>query len=71
MLAKDDRDLPKDNTPDEFKDEQGYLIGSGEEVTRRMAFGQYPVLWWSMPRAPGNRIWTDNFSNLLGVFRWR
>jgi hypothetical protein len=70
MLAKDERDLPKDNTAPEFRDEQGYLVGTGSEIRRRMAYDQYPVLWWATPRAPGNRIWTDNYSNLLGVFRW-
>jgi hypothetical protein len=25
---------------------------------------------WSTPDAPFNRLWTDDYSNLLGVFRW-
>ncbi len=27
-------------------------------------------LLWSTPAAPGNRVWTDDFSNLMSVFRW-
>jgi hypothetical protein len=25
---------------------------------------------WTTPRAPGMRVWTDDYSNLLSVFRW-
>jgi hypothetical protein len=31
---------------------------------------EHQTLNWYTPRAPGNRVWTDDYSNLLGVFRW-
>jgi hypothetical protein len=29
-----------------------------------------PGLFWRSPQAPGNRVWTDDYSNLMSVFRW-
>jgi hypothetical protein len=75
MLARDIRDLPDNNTAARFLDARGMLTMPADELGMRLYSSgniqDYPVLWWYTPHAPGNRVWTDNFQNLLGVFRWR
>jgi hypothetical protein len=29
------------------------------------------VRWNPAPMKPGTRVWTDDYSNLLGIIRWR
>jgi hypothetical protein len=31
---------------------------------------QPPYIMWSTPPPPGNRLWTDDYSNMMSVFRW-
>ncbi|MCI0463703.1 MAG: hypothetical protein L0Z62_42755 [Gemmataceae bacterium] len=54
MLARDEADLPPPSTDREI------------EAYRK----DEQFLIWTTPRAPGMRVWTDDFSNLLSVFRW-
>jgi hypothetical protein len=55
MLAKDERDLPPESTEDEIRNYRE--TGSG--------------FIWTTPPPTDARVWTDDFSNLLGAFRWR
>ncbi len=65
MLAREDKYLPEDNLPKETRDEKGYFIGVPPGLQQEL-----PILWWYTPRAPGHRVWTDDYSDLLSVFRW-
>jgi hypothetical protein len=56
MIARSPEDLPKDSP--------------GNEVDYLASNERSGKLFWSTPRNPGNRVWTDDFSNLLSVFRW-
>jgi hypothetical protein len=44
------------------------LPPNAEGDSRRQPGASGPT--WYTPDAPNNRVWTDDFSNLLGVFRW-
>jgi hypothetical protein len=59
MLARDEKYLPPENTPAQ------YLANP-----RETPYLERPVLWWYTAPAPDNRVWTDDFSDLLSVFRW-
>jgi hypothetical protein len=54
MIARSEADLPPDSASRE-----------GAKM-REMN----PYLRWSTPPNPNNRVWTDDFSNLLSVMRW-
>jgi hypothetical protein len=67
------RELPVELTnPDigRFGSEYVMLAVNEESLPPATKRGQQPMLIWYTPPPAGNRIWTDNFSNLLGVFRW-
>jgi len=54
MLANHEEDLPK---------------ATAEGSRRRLGEATVGPTWYT-PEPPGNRLWTDDYSNLLGVFRW-
>ncbi len=53
---------------------QEYVMVADDErdlpEDQRGGEGINPGLTWYTPRAPGNRVWTDDYSYLMGVFRW-
>jgi hypothetical protein len=53
------------NTPDA---QEAYEAGGNRALEEYLY--RHPALNWYTPRAPGNRVWTDDFSNLISVFRW-
>jgi hypothetical protein len=60
MLSRHEEDLPPHGTREEMDQYDRAQHGEGE----------FSKVLWFTPRAPGNRVWTDDYSNLLGVFRW-
>jgi hypothetical protein len=64
MLAWDEKYLPPDNTP------KGFTVSQLINYRTMKEYYQRPVLWWYTPDNPGSRVWTDDYSNLLSVFRW-
>jgi hypothetical protein len=67
MLARHDDDLP----PHEKDLPVNSSFEEVERYTRRLAqAGDYHLVWYT-PEAPHMRLWTDDYSNLFSVFRWR
>jgi hypothetical protein len=54
MLTRHEEDLPKETSRESLRGRAGREPGPS----------------WYTPEPPGNRLWTDDYSNLLGVFRW-
>jgi len=36
-----------------------------------VALGGLPVTWTALEPLPRFRVWTDDYSNVVSVFRWR
>jgi hypothetical protein len=66
MLARDDKFLP-----DADKGLENCTFAEAEHYAFRMRQGGQNRLIWYTPRPPGMALWTDDYSNLLSVFRWR
>ncbi len=71
MIARKDEYLPKgEDVPlneDWLRRLSRFEIEDARPVVSPLTNEQYMV--WYTPRPPGNRIWTDNYSNLAGILR--
>jgi hypothetical protein len=51
---------------------KGYFGSSWAAIARdTLALGPLPVTWLPLEPRPGVRVWTDDYSNVVAVFRWR
>jgi hypothetical protein len=51
---------------------KGYFGSSWAAIARdRLALAPLPVTWLQLEARPGFRVWTDDYSNVISVFRWR
>ena len=74
MVARDKKYLPA-ATKDEWID--NYHLRIPKNTPQKERYDAYlraavnsPYQIWDPQEAPGNRVWTDDYSNLLSVFRW-
>jgi hypothetical protein len=51
---------------------KGYFGSSWAALARdTLALSPLPVTWLPLEERGGLRVWTDDYSNVLSVFRWR
>jgi hypothetical protein len=65
IVAQKEEDLPQPmRTPSTDAQVKAYNLAQYEKVTTA------PYQKWQVPTPPGNRVWTDDYSDFIGVFRW-
>jgi hypothetical protein len=73
MLARTDKRLDQGKEfnvlPPETPEAQEAYETGGSRAEELYQY-RHPTLNWYTPRAPNSRVWTDDYSNLISVFRW-
>jgi hypothetical protein len=66
MVARDSKFLAHLDEPFDYE----MMRKKQNEVRRRRRVGENDDPYWSTPTVRGQYVWTDDYSNLLSVFRW-
>ena len=56
------------NPPEGWSSSQWVVIARDRETLGEVVDG---AQWKPLAPMPGRRLWTDDYSNILAVFRWR
>jgi hypothetical protein len=64
----DDLSEDQKNPPQGWASSQWVIIAKDRETVGAIVDDAH---WKPLPPAPHRRLWTDDYSNILAVFRWR